>query len=266
MFFTPFAFRQQVSLGPSFDPDAQAYITAVETADGQALEFGVQSAYNDFVVGCKADGIWDAIKASCILAGARTLSGSLAPLKGTAPTNFNFVSGDYNRKTGLVGNGSTKYLDSNRNNNADPQDNNHNAVFINTLSGGAQAYLGAGLIDSGANALQISANFNIVTRSRNSINGAGNSAATHAAGLYAHSRAASTDYTARIGGVDYTNTQASQGPFNGSLLVFARGTTSAPQNFSNGRLAFYSIGESLDLALLDARVTTLITAIAAAIP
>jgi hypothetical protein len=69
------------------------------------LEIGVQSAYNDFVVGCKADGIWDAIKASCILAGARTLSGSLTPLKGAAPTNFNFVSGDYNRKTGLVGNG-----------------------------------------------------------------------------------------------------------------------------------------------------------------
>ena len=34
----------------------------------------------------------------------------------------------------------------------------------------------------------------------------------------------------------------------------------------NGRLAFYSIGEYLDLAILDARVTTLINAIAAAIP
>jgi hypothetical protein len=266
MFFTPFAFRQQVSLGPSFDPDAQAYITAVEAADGQALEFGVQSAYNDFVVGCKADGIWNAIKASCILAGARTLSGSLTPLKGTAPTSFNFVSGDYNRKTGLVGNGSTKYLNSNRNNNADPQDNNHNAVFINTLSGTAQAYLGAGLTDSGANALFISANANIVTRSRNATGGPGNSAATHAAGLYAHSRAASTGYTVRIGGANYTSTQASEASFNGSLLVFARGTTASPQNLSTARLAFYSIGESITLAQLDSRVSTLITAIDGAIP
>jgi hypothetical protein len=32
------------------------------------------------------------------------------------------------------------------------------------------------------------------------------------------------------------------------------------------RLAFYSIGESLNLALLDARVTDLINAFAAAIP
>jgi hypothetical protein len=31
---------------------------------------------------------------------------------GTAPTNNNFVDADYNRETGLVGNGSTKYLDS----------------------------------------------------------------------------------------------------------------------------------------------------------
>ena len=47
-------------------------------------------------------------------------------------------------------------------------------------------------------------------------------------------------------------------------MVFQRGTN---QPFpTDARLAFYSIGESLDLALLDARVTALINAIAAAIP
>jgi len=65
--------------GAVSDPDAQAYITAVETADGQALETAVRTAINNFVVGCKADGIWNAIKASCILAGARTLAGALVP-------------------------------------------------------------------------------------------------------------------------------------------------------------------------------------------
>jgi hypothetical protein len=38
-----------------------------------------------------------------------------------------------------------------------------------------------------------------------------------------------------------------------------------PINY-NGKLSFYSIGESLDLALLDARVTALITAFGVAIP
>ncbi len=92
------------------DADAIAYVAAVEAADGQALEFGVGKAINDFVVGCKLDGTWSAIKASCILAGARTLNGALVPLAGTAPTNNNFVSGDYNRKTGVGGQWEYKVL------------------------------------------------------------------------------------------------------------------------------------------------------------
>lgn len=114
------------------DPDAAAYIAAVEAADGQSLEGGVKTAYDAFIRGCKSDGIWDAIKASCILAGARTLNGALVPLRGNAPTSFNFVSGDYDRKTGLVGDGATKYLSSNRNNDDDPQNSKHLSVFRTT--------------------------------------------------------------------------------------------------------------------------------------
>jgi len=61
------------------DADATAYLAAVQAADGQLLEPAVRIAINNFVVGCKADGIWTAIKASCILAGARTLAGALVP-------------------------------------------------------------------------------------------------------------------------------------------------------------------------------------------
>ena len=119
----------------TYDTDAGNYIQAVEVADGQALEPATRQAINNFVIGCKQDGIWNAIKASCILSGARTLNGALQPLVGTAPTNVGglFVSGDYTRKTGLVGDGSTKYLDSNRNNNADPQNSKHLAVYIQTV-------------------------------------------------------------------------------------------------------------------------------------
>jgi hypothetical protein len=75
-----------------------------------------------------------AIKAACLLCGARTLAGALVPLVGAAPTNNNFVDADYNRETGLKGNGSTKYLDSGRANNDDPQDDNHNSAFITQSS------------------------------------------------------------------------------------------------------------------------------------
>jgi hypothetical protein len=50
---------------------------------------------------------------------------------------------------------------------------------------------------------------------------------------------------------------------NASIGVFSNAAGLAP---TSARLAFYSIGESLDLALLDARVTTLVAAFAAAIP
>jgi hypothetical protein len=87
----------------TYDEDAGNYIQAVETADAQALEPATRKAINNFVIGCKQDGIWTAIKASCILAGARTLDGALVPLAGTAPPTCNFVDADYNRKTGVGG-------------------------------------------------------------------------------------------------------------------------------------------------------------------
>jgi hypothetical protein len=51
-----------------------------------------------------------------------------------------------------------------------------------------------------------------------------------------------------------------------NIFILATSNGTAAQNYSNARLAFYSIGESLDLSLLDTRVTTLINALDAAIP
>ena len=246
------------------DPDAAAYITAVETADGQALEEKVKIAIDNFVLGCKADGIWSAIKASCILAGARTLAGALVPLVGAAPTNFNFVSGDYNRETGLVGDGNTKYLDSNRANDADPQNSNHNAVYvtqIDTVTPATVAMAGD-FNQTGANNLGFSNNFpNIFFRNR-SASATGVNGGQDQTGLLATNRNNSGGYAYRFGGANGTTAQVSETPSSGNLLVFSR----SDGVYTNARLAFYSIGESLDLARLDARVTDLINAIGVAIP
>jgi hypothetical protein len=233
------------------DPDAAAYITAVETADTEPLEERTKIAIDNFVLGCKEDGIWTAIKASCILAGARTLTGALVPLVGTAPTNFNFNSGDYNRKTGLVGNGSTKYLDSNRNHNADPKDNAHVTVYASTV--------GTGLFYGGAvgNTAGTSSLSTIAVRCRSSsIN-----TITVATGLLGTSRSASANFVFRSGQTSETLSRTSETPANQNVFIHQNGAA-----YGTHRLAFYSIGESLNLALLDARVTALINAFAAAIP
>ena len=247
------------------EPEAVSYVAAVEAADGQELEFGVAKAINDFVLGCKNDGIWDAIKASCILAGARTLAGALVPLVGTAPTNYNFVSGDYNRETGLKGDGSTKYLNSNRNNNADPQDSQHISVYSTQApSTGVRMYIGAGGSYGATGSSQIntiSLNSGVAQRSRSSAS-VGFDNLGYLTGLYGNSRNSSSSYFYRYGGNAGTVSQSSQAPFNANIQIYANEASL----LSNARLAFYSIGEALDLAKLDTRVSSLITAIGAAIP
>jgi hypothetical protein len=255
------------------DPDAAVYLSRVEAADGQTLESDVRAAVEAFVVGCKTDGIWNAIKASCVLAGARTRTGALVPLVGAAPNSFNFVDGDYNRKTGLVGNGSSKYLNSNYSQAStnQPQDSRHVSAYVGASQAAAITtncllfaqdssnirtaiyFTSAGTL--GYSTFSGSSTANTLSDSSNTI------------GFYGHSRASSSSYSSRVLGVSsspitvnaISATASDYGVFGrlpaaGSLLGFS------------GRISFYSIGESLDLALLDARVTTLINAFAAAIP
>lgn len=256
------------------DPDALRYIAAVQAADGQTLEPAVAKAISDFVVGCKLDGIWTALKASCILAGARTLSGALTPLVGSSPTNNNFVSGDYDRKTGLVGNGSTKWLNANRNNNAEPQNSQHAAVYVTTAhtsGGGGTAnnfphYVGGGGDPDGSLSIGRSASNSTTTfvRSRSSSAVVINNSATHT-GFIGKNRSTSTGIVFRSNGTTSAELAlASQTALDVNLTVYIASPTGTI-TYSNGRLAFYSFGESLPLATLDTRVTNLINAIAAAI-
>lgn len=240
------------------DPATRTYVQAVEAADGQTLERGVVLAIDNFVLGCKSDGIWSAIKASCIMAGARTLAGALTPLVGTAPTNNNFVAGDYNRTTGLVGDGSTKYLDSSYAYPAGLQNNCHAAAFASVL--GVSTHLGPAYVDNSNQGTQLH-----YTGSRCYSTTFYNSVDTTSAGLRGVSRSNSSTYTYRAGSNNETASAASVAVTFGNLFVHARNKPSGVDGFSNSRLAFYSIGESLDLALLDSRASQLIADIAAAL-
>jgi hypothetical protein len=256
-----YAYQLNGTQAGGLDPDARAYILAVEAADGQTLESGVKKAYNTFVKGCKSDGIWNAIKASCIMAGARTLSGALVPLKGTAPTNFNFVSGDYNRETGLLGNGTTKYLDSNRNNNSDPQNSKSVGTWTTAFGVIAGVSLGSGGAETGATTIGA-----ISGSTRNNCSSISLGGLTGYTGFAGSSRSSSAEYTRRVNSSNTLITQASQTPQNKNIFLFASNIGIAGGSFSDNRMSFYHIGESVDLAKLDSRVTTLMSNIATAIP
>lgn len=243
----------------SYDTDAQAYFTAVEAADGQPLETGVKNAINNFVVGCKSDGIWTAIKAACIMAGARTLSGALVPLVGPAPTNVNFVNGDYDRETGLKGDGTTKLIDVPFNlSTSVTQDDVHLLGYVTQASTAERFVVGSGRANTGATSITSSGTLSR-SRCRNSAFGTTISVSPMI-GLIGVSRSSSTEYISRAAGTSVTNSVTSQTPYNGNVQVFNGGV--APNLISDARISFYSAGDSLDLALLDSRLSTLMTALA----
>jgi hypothetical protein len=250
-----------------YDPDALSYLSAVEAADGQGLETGVKIAINNFVLDCKADGIWNSIVTSCIMAGARTVAGALVPLRGNAPTNNNFVAGDYSRTLGLIGDDSTKYLNTGYNNNDTtnfPQDDSHMSCYVTTSQTDAAGTL-VGTTNSvgGQLSLHYNTTTNIICRNRAS---ATSTLSLAPIGFQGQSRNNSSNFfrrfTSASGASDATVTATSLAPVNLLLGVFAVGTGT---QFSNARMSFYSIGKSLSIPSLDTRVTTLMSAISEAL-
>lgn len=242
-------FGQSATSPLVLDSDASAYISQVESADGQSLETEVKEAINDFVVGCKNDNIWADIKAACLLCGARTLNGALKPLVGTAPTNVGFVSGDYSRAYGILGNTSA-YINSNRNNNADPQNDFHMSCFITRIMTTGNPFMGVANA-TGATSLIVGG-----LRVRNSTI----DPLAPVVGLLGVSRNSASSYFFLNGGpADKTTTsttRTSETPADANIFIFGR--TAA--DVANSRLAFYSIGEAIDLVLLNKNVTRLVSA------
>jgi hypothetical protein len=249
------------------DPDAAAYITAVEAADTTAgqtggLETATKVAIHSFVKGCKADGIWPAIKASCILSGARTLSGALVPLVGTAPTNGGglFTSSDYNRKTGLKGGSSRRLTTAGIYQTGNPK--RHAYAFIKEAATGNNFDAILGAQTSAGEILKNNSPSSFLMRpwggssARNLTNGIGG------VGISRAEQSQGIQYTTTTGANTVTEAFEEVAPL--TITIFARNATGTGS--TDPRIAFFSGGEFLDLALLDARVTTLINAFAAAIP
>ena len=262
---------------PVGDPDVWNYVLQVEGMDGQPLETGVVAAIGNFIYGCKADGIWDAIKSACLLAGARTLAGALIPLKGAAPTNVNFMESDYDRQTGLKGDGSSKYLNSNRANNADPFDSKHIYSYLSEtfIRNGNQCTIGrtgtgsSVVVQGPSGQTYFAVNSNLYSAYPNGVpyplGGWGASRS-----IVSGQSATHIDYIFQNDGSGYVSVTetgtialaANIAPVSTTIGVF--GNTG--YTYTDARIPFYSIGESIDLVNLNSRVSSLMTEIQTAIP
>lgn len=131
------AFPGTASGSKPFDADALAWYNAVVAA-GSTVNVNNRVAQNTLIKGLKADGVWNLITELYLYAGPSSLAGALVKAKGSGTrTNVNFVSGDFSRTAGLLGNGSTKYLS-----------NGFSAADLNSLSHGIFVY-GSGFAAAG---------------------------------------------------------------------------------------------------------------------
>jgi hypothetical protein len=181
------------------------------------------------------------------------------------PTSVGFVDADYNRETGLVGNGSTKYLNTNAPvNTTCPFNNAHASVYVSTSATTGTGYIGQDSMSANTGEVGIYRNASDFTGRFQNADAYFTSRLSSSVGLVGISRSSGASMTFRSNSVTDTITYASAGNSSSVLNIAVFGRNLSAE--TNGRLAFYSLGESLDLALLDARVTTLISDIAAAIP
>ena len=189
-----------------------------------------------------------------------------------APTNVadGFVAGDYTRggaTPGLKGDG-TSYLDSNRDSSDDPQDDCHLSVYETQTHVGAAFGASIGGFDTVAPSQKVIFYRDLTLQIVGRLNNQDATSFTRPStttGFTGVSRSNGSGLTLRYGGSDNEIAQASVAMTNRNISVYSQDIGGSQSNYCNARMAFYSIGESLDLALLDTRVTALVTAIGAAV-
>jgi hypothetical protein len=162
----------------------------------------------------------------------------------------------------LLGATGSKYLDTNRACSSDAQNDVHASIWYGTRENSLFRYLGG---FQGGTTVEIMGNSTGFAFRLNSVTiqfvgsetGSGS-------GFIGINRASAAEYNWQENNAGAVIANTSSGRSPGNYFVFRNNNTTT--NSTNDRIGFYSIGSSLNLSLLSARVTALITAFGAAIP
>ena len=199
---------------------------------------------------------WDDMLSACSFVGVG-IQGVTVPLRSgmTVPTNNNFVAGDLNQLTGLEGDSSSKWINTNVNGASLLQDDASGSVYV--MSGrdtGANRYFEA------QNIFSLLGNTTGARGRTHSSTLSNLGTGTTVPALAGWSRDNSADFDYLVFGQSATTVLASTGISTNDIGIFAN---AAGQNASAARLAIYHVGPALNLATLEALQATLITEIAA---
>ena len=185
-------------------------------------------------------------------------------------TGHNFVQSDYDRRTGLKGDGTSKWIRTPRVNNIFAQNNHHRAAWVSSVGtgpifAGGVNQAGSTYVDwiPGYGGIRHGFTTNVKTVS-------GQDALTSSGAFVGFNRSNASNYQYIVPGASGTVNEASLAPWMEPVEILGasieQSVNYAVVSRGTHRLAFYSHGSSLDLDKLKYRVTLLVSAIQAAIP
>jgi hypothetical protein len=211
------------------------------------------------VVGLKADGEWDALNRIHLLCAARSFTGAMVPLKGTAMAATGLGAGNYARN-GLAGNKSG-YLEAT----VTVANNNHGfGVYVveQPTVTDTEAYFGINTNTAPVLHMLYSSSSGLITRNLNSTSDT--RAQVSETGYFGTGRSGTANYTIRAHGATATVTATATASFTQPIRVFGRSHNefTAP---SAARISVYVEGEAYDHAQVEARLDTFMAALTAAL-
>jgi hypothetical protein len=220
-------------------------------AAGSTVSTAAKDAVQKFVTNTKAAGLWSLLQEVGVFCGSN-LTAALVKLKyvtAASLTNVNFVSGDYTEATGLMGNGTTKRLDTGFNLNTSLADASHLSFYLRdamTGGGGNQAMMGG--MTSGATdqfMLYASTPGSDIT-GRMGLTQSASAAGSSPAGFHLVSRQTLSDLRLYRNGVQVAQNLTTVTLTKAGVTVLLWAIQGAsPSAFLNYHGSFYSIGAAL---------------------
>ena len=237
MFLATHGILARAASGAAIDPDAQAFITAAAITNPTQ-----QSAINTLVVDLKGYSIWTKFKAIYPIVGG-VASSHAVNLKTPGTHNLSFATGVTHSSTGMTGNGTTGYA----NTNLLPstillQNSTHYSFYSRTNLNLSQVEMGAGTF---LNILQIRTSG--ITYHRVNGSALAQHADGNSLGFYTGNRTASTVINAWKNGVKIVTgaTTASAPPTANNIFILGLNNSGVLNSPSTKECAFASIGNGL---------------------
>lgn len=262
-----------------YEKDTWQWFRDVEVVhDAQLLEPGVKFAINKFLIGCKKDQIWPSMVDCYIFIGPRSLNGVLSiNLHGSNPNEWHstyaigngFVTGDYNRETGLRGDGITKWIRTPRVAKTFDKANHHRAAWVSEP--GTGPIFSSGISQAGSTYVDWIPGLGGIRHGfvTNNLSTTGEDALTSLGGFVGFNRSDNDKYYYITPGESGFIYEQAQTPWLEPVEILGASVDQANnyQVVSRGthRLAFYSQGSALDLNKLKYRVSLLVSDIQSAI-